>query len=151
MVTDASNDELDRLNAKAQQRRVAAGELGHRRARLPDRPYDLPRRRGDPDRAVPPAGRPTRRKRDSRHGHQRQRPHRVAVMRTDEPQPRDVAFSTGEFREVRLGYAQHVYKAQGLTAADQALVLTGGLAERPRARLRCPEPGARPHRHLRVA
>ncbi|MEA2372566.1 MAG: hypothetical protein QOH12_2960 [Solirubrobacteraceae bacterium] len=49
----------------------------------------------------------------------------VVVMRTDEPQPRDVEFSTREFREVRLGYAQHVYKAQVLTA-DRALVLTGG-------------------------
>jgi hypothetical protein len=47
------------------------------------------------------------------------------VLRTDEPQPRDVEFSTREFRDVRLAYAQHVYKAQGLTA-DRALVLTGG-------------------------
>jgi hypothetical protein len=41
MLTDSSNEELDRLNKLAQDRRVAAGELGHRRARLPDRPYDL--------------------------------------------------------------------------------------------------------------
>ena len=41
MLTDSSNDELDRLNKLAQDRRAAAGELGHRRARLPDRPYDL--------------------------------------------------------------------------------------------------------------
>jgi hypothetical protein len=36
-----------------------------------------------------------------------------------------VEFSTREFRDIRLGYAQHVYKAQGLTT-DRALVLTGG-------------------------
>jgi len=32
---------------------------------------------------------------------------------------------TRQFNDLRLAYAQHVYKAQGLTA-DQALVLTGG-------------------------
>jgi ATP-dependent exoDNAse (exonuclease V) alpha subunit len=46
-------------------------------------------------------------------------------MRTEQPQPRRVEFSTREFRDVRLAYAQHIYKAQGLTA-DRALVLTGG-------------------------
>jgi ATP-dependent exoDNAse (exonuclease V) alpha subunit len=47
------------------------------------------------------------------------------VLRTDEPQPRDVEFSTRDSRDVRLAYAQHVHKAQGLTA-DRAPVLTGG-------------------------
>jgi conjugative relaxase-like TrwC/TraI family protein len=126
MLTDSSNDELDRLNALAQDRRVAAGELGHRRARLPDRPYDL--RAGDEviltgqlrqpgqDR-VENGTRGTVQSVDDRRDR--------VVMRTDEPQPRNVEFSTRDFRDVRLGYAQHVYKAQGLTA-DRALVLTGG-------------------------
>ncbi len=126
MVTDASNDELDRLNALAQQRRVAAGELGHRRARLPDRPYDLAagdeivltgqlRLPGEP--RVENGTRATVQSVSGRTD--------AVVMRTEEPQPRRVEFSTGEFRDVRLAYAQHVYKAQGLTA-DRALVLTGG-------------------------
>ena len=121
MVTDASNDELDRLNKLARQRRVAAGELGHRRARLPDRPYDLAA--GDeviltgqlrqPGRSVWRTGRAvTVLSVNDRTD--------LVVMRTDEPQPRDVEFSTREFRDVRLAYAQHVYKAQGLTA-DRAL------------------------------
>jgi conjugative relaxase-like TrwC/TraI family protein len=126
MLTDASNDELDRLNAAAQERRAAAGELGHRRARLPDRPYDL--RAGD-EVILTGQLRP--------HGEERvengtrgtvlsvdERADRV-VMRTDEQQSRDVEFSTREFADVRLAYAQHVYKAQGLTT-DRALVLTGG-------------------------
>jgi ATP-dependent exoDNAse (exonuclease V) alpha subunit len=126
MLTDASNDELDRLNAAAQERRAAAGELGHRRARLPDRPYDL--RAGDEvmltGQLRPPG---EERVENGTRGavlSVNDRADRV-VMRTDEPQPRDVEFSTREFPDVRLAYAQHVYKAQGLTT-DCALVLAGG-------------------------
>ena len=126
MLTDSSNDELDRLNKLAQDRRAAAGELGYRRARLPDRPYDLAagdeviltgQLRQPGEERVENGTRGTVQSVD-------ERSNRV-VMRTDEPQPRDVAFSTREFRDVRLAYAQHVYKAQGLTT-DRALVLTGG-------------------------
>ena len=152
MLTDASNDELDRLNALAQQRRAAAGELGHRRARLPDRPYDLAA--GDEviltGQLRPPG---EERVENGTRGtvHERRRAHRPrACMRTDEPQPRDVAFSTREFRDVRLAYAQHVYKAQGLTT-DRALVLDGWLAERPRAGVRRAEPRAGADRRLRLA
>jgi conjugative relaxase-like TrwC/TraI family protein len=126
MLTDASNDELDRLNAAAQERRAAAGELGHRRARLPHRPYDL--RAGD---EVILTGQLRPRGEDRVENGTRgtvlsidERDDRV-VLRTEEPQPRDVEFSTRESPDVRLAYAQHVYKAQGLTT-DRALVLTGG-------------------------
>jgi conjugative relaxase-like TrwC/TraI family protein len=126
MLTDSSNDELDRLNAAAQERRAAAGELGHRRARLADRPYDL--RAGDEviltGQLRPPS---EERVENGTRGtvlSVDERDDRV-VMRTEEPQPRDVEFSTRAFPNVRLAYAQHVYKAQGLTT-DRALVLTGG-------------------------
>jgi hypothetical protein len=46
-------------------------------------------------------------------------------VRTEEPEPREVDVNTKELDGLRLAYAQHVYKAQGLTA-DRALVLTGG-------------------------
>ncbi len=38
---------------------------------------------------------------------------------------REVGIDTSEFKDLRLGYAQHVYKAQGLTA-NKALALIGG-------------------------
>ena len=41
MLSDASNVELDRINALAQERRAQAGELGARQIALPDRPYGL--------------------------------------------------------------------------------------------------------------
>jgi conjugative relaxase-like TrwC/TraI family protein len=126
MLTDASNDELDRLNALAQQKRAAAGELGQRRAQLPGRPYDLAagdevmltgQLRPPGEERVENGTRGTVQRVDDRTDH--------VVLRTDEPKPRDVAFSTKHFRDVRLAYAQHVYKAQGLTT-DRALVLMGG-------------------------
>ena len=46
-------------------------------------------------------------------------------IRTQEPQPREVAVNTKEFADLRLAYAQHVYKAQGRTV-ERAFVLTGG-------------------------
>jgi ATP-dependent exoDNAse (exonuclease V) alpha subunit len=47
------------------------------------------------------------------------------TLSTQEPQPREVKLDTSEFAELRLAYAQHVYKAQGRTV-DEAFVLTGG-------------------------
>jgi conjugative relaxase-like TrwC/TraI family protein len=126
MLTDASNAELDRLNAMAQRHRAAAGELGQRRAGLPDRPYDLAA--GDEvmltGQLRPPG---EERVENGTRGSVLSVDDRTdrVVLRTDEPQPRDVAFSTREFRDVRLAYAQHVYKAQGLTT-DRAMVLMGG-------------------------
>ncbi|MCA1656899.1 MAG: hypothetical protein LC713_04185 [Actinobacteria bacterium] len=123
---DSSNEELDRFNALAQQRRAAAGGLGQRRAVLPDRPYGLAagdevmltgQLRPPGEARVENGTRGTLLSVDDRTDR--------VVMRTDEPNPRDVGFSTREFQGVRLAYAQHVYKAQGLTA-DRALVLTGG-------------------------
>jgi ATP-dependent exoDNAse (exonuclease V) alpha subunit len=126
MLTDASNDELDRLNALAQQHRAASGELVHHRAQLANRPYDLAagdevmltgQLRPHGQERVENGTRGTIRSVDDRCDR--------VVLRTEEPKPRDVEFSTREFNEVRLAYAQHVYKAQGLTT-DRAMVLMGG-------------------------
>jgi len=126
MLTDASNRELDRLNQQAQQQRANVGELGWQTVALPDRPYGL--RAGDEiiftaRHRVPGQERVE----NGTRGHvmvATEREHRV-LIRTEEPKPRDIDLDTREFNELRLAYAQHVYKAQGLTA-DRELVLTGG-------------------------
>jgi ATP-dependent exoDNAse (exonuclease V) alpha subunit len=51
-------------------------------------------------------------------------PNRLTIE-TKGTQAREVQIDTEEFSELRLSYAQHVYKAQGRTV-DQAFVLTGG-------------------------
>jgi len=126
MLTDASNAELDQINKLAQEHRAQAGELGQHQAPVPGRPYAL--RAGDQvilTGQLRPAGQ--ERVENGTPGEV------LAVapgsgpvsMRTGEPTPREVQFQTSEFSDVRLGYAQHVYKAQG-TTVDRALVLTGG-------------------------
>jgi len=126
MLTDASNTELDHINRLAQERRAQAGELGRHQAPLPGRPYSL--RAGDRvilTGQLRPAGQ--ERVENGTPGEVLAVAPRggAVTMRTGEPQPREVQFHTSEFSDVRLGYAQHVYKAQGATV-DRALVLTGG-------------------------
>ena len=126
MITDASNHELDRLNQQAQEQRAAAGELGEERVQLPDRPYGLAQ--GDEvlfaaQHRVPGE----QRVENGTRGHVVDVDERASAVRvrTEEPTPREVDVNTKELDELRLAYAQHVYKAQGLTT-DRALVLTGG-------------------------
>ena len=126
MITDASNDELDRLNRQAQEQRAAAGELGPERVGLPDRPYGLAS--GDEilfasQHRVPGE----RRVENGTRGVIVAADERTSAVRvqTDEPTPREFDVNTKQFDGLRLAYAQHVYKAQGLTT-DRALVLTGG-------------------------
>jgi ATP-dependent exoDNAse (exonuclease V) alpha subunit len=125
MLTDASNVELDRINALAQERRVQAGELGAHQVQLPDRPYGLAA--GDEVIFAAALYQP---------GQQRVENGTLATVadtegddrltiKTRGAQQREVSVNTGEFNDLRLSYAQHVYKAQGRTV-DRAFVLTGG-------------------------
>ena len=47
------------------------------------------------------------------------------TVQTEGAKSREVSLDTEEFSDLRLAYAQHVYKAQGRTV-DRAFVLTGG-------------------------
>ena len=124
MISDASNSELDRLNAMAQDRRLSAGELGEDRVDLPGRPYGL--HAGDEVLLTGALYEPGRERVENGTRAQvtRARGRKVA-LRTEEPQPREVTVDTRRFSDLRLAYTQHVHKAQGATI-DRALVLTGG-------------------------
>lgn len=126
MITDASNHELDRLNQRAQEQRAAVGELGEERVQLPDRAYGLAQgdevlfaaqHRVPGEQRVENGTRATVVDVDERTN--------AVRVRTEEPEPREVGVNTQELDKLRLSYAQHVYKAQGLTA-DRTFVLTGG-------------------------
>lgn len=125
MLTDASNAELDRINHLAQQARERAGELGQERVPLRDRPYQL----ATGDRIIFTASHPQPDARRVENGttgtltriHEDGR----VEIATSGPNPRQVHIDTREFQSLKLAYAQHVYKAQGLTC-ERALVLTGG-------------------------
>jgi len=126
MITDASNKERDQINAMAQERRAQAGELGSHRVELPDKPYGL--RAGDEiiftaqhhpsgqervENGITGTITDTDREQD-----------RVTIKTRENPQ-REVHVNTNEFSDLSLGYAVHVYKAQGLTT-ERASILIGG-------------------------
>jgi len=125
MLTDSSNEELDRLNKQAQEYRDQAGELGNDRATLPGAPYALAA--GDQVIFTKPLFQPGQDRvengtlgtvKDVKDEHN-------LTIDTKGAKEREVSVNTSEFNDLRLGYAQHVYKAQGLTA-NSALTLIGG-------------------------
>ncbi len=133
MLSDASNVELDRINALAKERRAQAGELGADRGQLPDRPYSLAA--GDEvifTAAFYPPG--ERRVENGTLAEVRSVDGQSEIaVQTRGAHEQEVHVDTAEFADMRLAYAQHVYKAQGATV-DRAFVLTGGWqADRERA------------------
>jgi hypothetical protein len=126
MITDASNHEIDQLNRQAQEHREAAGELGAERVHLPERPYALAK--GDEvlfsaQHHVPGRERVENGTRGQVISIDEQSS--SVRVRVEERRTREIDVNKEELDRLRLAYAQHVYKAQGLTT-DRALVLTGG-------------------------
>jgi conjugative relaxase-like TrwC/TraI family protein len=125
MLTDASNVELDRINTLAQEHRAQAGELGADTAPLSDRPYGLSA--GDEvifTAALPQPGAP-RVENGTLGTVMSTAEENQLTIQTRGAHERDVQVSTEKFNDLRLAYAQHVYKAQGATV-QHAFVLTGG-------------------------
>jgi conjugative relaxase-like TrwC/TraI family protein len=124
LIADASNNEIDRLNARAQYLRGERGELGAHELQLSSVHYGL--RQGDHIAFItqhrPPGqarvengtrGEVTRIDRDH------------AVTLTLDGSGRTVQLAGEDVESLRLAYAQHVYRQQGATV-DRAVVLTGG-------------------------
>ncbi len=125
MLTDASNVELDRINALARERRAQAGELGACSVELPDRPYGLAA--GDEVIFTAPLYQPSQpRVENGTLGTvlEVSGEDRVSIQ-TKGAQEREVQLGAEELDGLRLAYAQHLYKAQGRTV-DRSFVLTGG-------------------------
>lgn len=127
MLTDASNTELDRINQKAQERRDQNHELGADRVQLPDVAYSI----ASGDEVVftkamfVPGG--EQRVENGTRGTvlQANSNDNRLIIQTEGAKPREVSVDTTEHNDLRLGYAQHVYKAQGLTV-DRAHAMIGG-------------------------
>jgi len=132
LLTDSSNAEVDALNRAAQRRRLAAGELGF--ATLAVTTPEAEGRRGRLEdlhtgdlvhftRAVYLDGDARRVENGSRGvlvGVDPER--RTADVRLPN---REVSLDEANLDALRLGYAQHVYAAQGRTV-ERAYVVTGG-------------------------
>jgi conjugative relaxase-like TrwC/TraI family protein len=124
LMSDASNVEIDRLNARAQHLRAERGELGEQEIELPAVPYGL--REGDRVAFIAqhhPEG--ERRVENGTRGEVTDvNPDQQRVsIRTDTA--REITVSGEDLESLRLSYAQHVYRQQGATV-DRSVVVTGG-------------------------
>jgi conjugative relaxase-like TrwC/TraI family protein len=124
LIADASNKEIDRLNARAQHLRSERGELGDREVPLGSVHYGL----FEGDRVAfirqHRASRQPRVENGSRGQITSISDKGVVTVQLD-GSGRTVTLA-GEDREaLRLGYAQHIYRQQGATV-ERAVVLTGG-------------------------
>ncbi len=124
LIADSSNVEIDRLNARAQHLRAERGELGHQEIQLPHQHYGL--REGDLITFTAQHRQP---------GHPRvENGTRAEVTKIGENNNltlildgsgRELQLAGRDLENVRLAYAQHVYRQQGATV-DRSVVLTGG-------------------------
>ncbi len=123
LIADASNQEIDRLNARAQHLRAERGELGHHEIQLPGVHYGL--REGDLIAFTAqhrPRGQP--RVENGTRG-QVSAIHERRVTVTIDGSQRKIQLTSEHLDSLRLAYAQHVYRQQGATV-ERSVVLTGG-------------------------
>jgi conjugative relaxase-like TrwC/TraI family protein len=124
LIADASNKEIDRLNARAQHLRAERGELGPREIYLTDTHYPI--REGDHV-AFIAQHRPPRQPRVENGS--RAEVTRIGrdgtVTLTLDGSEREINLAGKDIDSLRLAYAQHVYRQQGATV-ERSVVLTGG-------------------------
>ena len=126
MITDASNLERDQMNDMAQERRIAAGELGAHEVELPGKPYGL--RAGDEiifTAKFPVPGQERIKNGVSATVIDTSREKSKITIRTNELEPREVEIDTSKFDELSLSYAVHVNKGQGITAETSGILIGG--------------------------
>jgi conjugative relaxase-like TrwC/TraI family protein len=124
LMSDASNTEIDRMNARAQHLRAERGELGEHEIEVPGVPYGL--REGD--RVAFTAQHHPEGERRIENGTRGE----VIDVDTDRQKvsvltdgAREVTVAGEDLENVRLSYAQHLYRQQGATV-DRSVVVTGG-------------------------
>lgn len=124
LIADASNQEIDRLNARAQHLRAIRGELGERRVPLDSTHYDL--REGDHVAFIAqhhPRGQA--RVENGSRGEITQIDQYRSLAVTLDGSGRTISLAGDQVEKLRLAYAQHVYRQQGATV-ERSIVLTGG-------------------------
>ena len=123
LIADASNIEIDRLNARAQHLRAERGELGLREVQLPHQHYGL--RAGDLVAFTAQHREPGQaRVENGSRGQVTHITEQGLIVKLD-GSDRQVNLSGEDLGALRLGYAQHVYRQQGATV-ERSVVVTGG-------------------------
>jgi ATP-dependent exoDNAse (exonuclease V) alpha subunit len=124
LIADASNREIDRLNARAQHLRAQRGELGPDELPLSSVHYGL--RQGDRVAFIAqhrPQGQP--RVENGTRGQVTNIDQEGTLTLALDGSDRRLQLARQDAESLRLAYAQHVYRQQGATV-DRAVVLTGG-------------------------
>jgi ATP-dependent exoDNAse (exonuclease V) alpha subunit len=124
LISDASNQEIHRLNARAQHYRAQRGELGELEAEVPGVHYGI--RAGDRVAMIEQHYEPgAERIENGSQGEVLQvTPAGEALIEFDVT-GRQRTLAGDDLGRVRLGYAQHIHRAQGATVT-RTLVVTGG-------------------------
>ena len=124
LISDASNVEIDRLNARAQNHRLERGELGPLEAQVPGVHYGV--RRGDRVTLIDQHHEPGRaRIENGSQGDVLNVTPAGEVQIQFDITGRTRTLAGDDLASVRLGYAQHIHRAQGATVT-RSLVITGG-------------------------
>ena len=124
LIADASNQEIDRLNARAQHLRAQGGELGLDELPLSTVNYGL--RQGDHVAFIAQYRPPGQlRVENGTRGEVTKIDQDGTLALKLDGSDRVVRLAGEEVESLRLAYAQHVYRQQGATV-DRAVVLTGG-------------------------
>ena len=124
LISDASNQEIHRLNARAQHYRAQRGELGELEVQVPGVYYGI--RQGDRIAMIEQHHQPGAERIEN--GSQGEvldvTPAGEALIEFDVT-GRQRTLTGEDLSRVRLGYAQHIHRAQGATVTH-TLVITGG-------------------------
>jgi conjugative relaxase-like TrwC/TraI family protein len=123
LIADASNQEIDRLNARAQHLRAQHGELGHHQVQHPDVHYPI--REGDLIAFTSQHRLPGQPRIENGTRGEITVIHPRGVRIVLDGSERHVNLPAEDLGSIRLGYAQHVYRQQGATV-QHSVVLTGG-------------------------
>ena len=124
ILSDASNQEVDRLNARAQHLRHQRGQLGDHEIPHPEKPYSL----REHDRVIfatqhHPQGTP--RVENGSLGHITDVHDNGVVTVALDATGREIQLVPGDLGPLRLAYAQHISRQQGATVQN-AVAVTGG-------------------------
>ena len=124
LISDASNQEIHRLNARAQHFRAERGELGELEIPVPGVHYGL--RQGDRVAMIEQHHEPgAPRIENGSRGEVLDITPAGEVLVEFDVTGRRRTFAGDDLAGVRLGYAQHIHRAQGATVT-RTLVVTGG-------------------------
>jgi conjugative relaxase-like TrwC/TraI family protein len=124
LISDASNQEIARLNARAQHYRAERGELGEQEVQVPGVHYGI--RRGDRVAMIDQHHEPgVERIENGSQGEVLDVTPAGEVLIEFDVTGRQRALAGEDLARVRLGYAQHIHRAQGATVT-RTLVVSGG-------------------------